>query len=140
MGDGKQLLERFGNAILGNGELEQIATPDVEYHDASANAKGIAEVEKYLQGWWTAFPDATVTVSNVVSEGDQAVGEMTYSGTQTGPMTGPAGEIPPTGRSVELKGAAWITIRDGKIARFNGYYDTMSMMVQLGLMPAPASV
>jgi ketosteroid isomerase-like protein len=95
-------------------------------------AHNIAARHKPLHRWRAAE-------AKVVESGDQAVGEMTYRGTQTGPLVGPAGEIPPTGKSVELRGAAWITIRDGRIARFDGYYDTMSMMVQLGLMPAPAT-
>jgi len=139
MGNARELLDTFGKAITGSGDLERIFTTDAEFHDSMSHTTGIPDLERYLESWWKAFPDASISIGKVVESGDQAVGEMTYRGTQTGPLVGPAGEIPPTGKSVELRGAAWITIKDGKIARFDGYYDTMSMMVQLGLMPAPAT-
>jgi steroid delta-isomerase-like uncharacterized protein len=139
MGEPRELLESFGKAITGDSAaLEKICTSDVDFRDSMQTVQGIPGLSQYLKSWSTAFPNAHVRIGNLVQSGDQAVGEMIYSGTHTGPMVGPQGEIPPTGRSVELHGAAWITIRDGKVARFNGYYDTMSMMVQLGLMPAPA--
>jgi steroid delta-isomerase-like uncharacterized protein len=140
MGSPRDLLEGIGNAITGDAaQLEKICTADVEFEDSVQSAKGIPAVTEYLRSWSTAFPDATTSIGRVVAGDDQAVGEMLYRGTQTGPMATAQGAIPATGRTVELKGAAWITIRDGKIARFNGYYDTMTMMVQLGLMPAPAT-
>lgn len=136
MGQATELLQSFARVIGGDeGELQEICTSDIEFNDSMAKTKGIPEVRQYLTAWWTAFPNAESKVGNFVESGDQAVGEMLYTGTHTGPLAGPQGEIPPTGKSVELRGAAWITIRDGKVARFNGYYDTMSMMVQLGLMP-----
>lgn len=141
MGSPQELLDGFGAGITNaSTDLNAVCTPDIEYWDSMASVSGIQAVGEYLKAWSTAFPDATVTVDDVITSGDQAVGHMLYKGTQTGPLVGPAGEIPPTGKPVELKGAAWITIRDGKIARFQGFYDTMTMMVQLGVVPMPAGV
>ncbi|MBV8528482.1 MAG: nuclear transport factor 2 family protein [Candidatus Dormibacteraeota bacterium] len=141
MGTPRELLDGFSAAIASSSaDLAAVCTPDVEFRDSMAEVSGIAAVGEYLKAWWTAFPDATVSIDDIVTSGDQAVGRMLYRGTQTGPLVGPAGEIPATGKPVELRGAGWITIRDGKIARFDGYYDTMTMMVQLGVVPMPANV
>jgi steroid delta-isomerase-like uncharacterized protein len=141
MGEPRELLERFGKAITGSeSALAEICTSDVEFNDSMSHVHGIAELAPYLKTWSDAFPDASVTIAKLVTSGDQAVGEMQYRGTHTGPMVGLQGTIPPTGKTVDLPGVAWITIRDGKIARFDGYYDTGSMMMQLGLIPAPAGV
>jgi steroid delta-isomerase-like uncharacterized protein len=139
MGNARDLLEGFGRAIGGDvAELNRVASPDIEFKDSMQGARGIDELKPYLGTWATAFPDGRIQIKNVIESGDQAAGELVYRGTHTGPMTGPQGEIPPTGKSVELLGSGWITVRGGKIASFHGYFDTMAMMVQLGLMPAPA--
>jgi steroid delta-isomerase-like uncharacterized protein len=140
MASPQELLDGFGKAITGDKDIiGRVCAPDIEYWDSMTQTHGTAELAPYLQAWATAFPDATTTVTNIVESGDQAVGQMLYKGTHTGPLASPQGEIPATGKTVELHGAAWITIRDGKIAKFNGYYDTMTMMMQLGLVPAPAT-
>lgn len=140
MGNGRDLLEGFGKAIAGDvAELERVSSPDIEFSDSMQRASGTDELKPYLKTWAIAFPDGHIQIKNVIESGDQAAGELVYRGTHTGPMTGPQGVIPPTGKSVELLGSGWITIRGGKIASFRGYFDTMAMMVQLGLVPSPAT-
>jgi ketosteroid isomerase-like protein len=55
--------------------------------------------------------------------------------THTGPLLTPAGEIPPTGRRVELQIAEVYRMREGKIALLHAYYDVATMLRQPGLMP-----
>jgi hypothetical protein len=45
--------------------------------------------------------------------GDTVMTEGVFSGTHTGPFATPAGEIPPTGKVLELKFADVLVIRDG---------------------------
>jgi predicted ester cyclase len=140
MGNAKELLEGIGKAITDDtADLERICSPDIEFIDTMSHVHGIGELKQYLRTWSSAFPDAKVEVRNIIESGDRAAGEMVYTGTQTGAMASPQGEIPPTGKSVELLGSAWIDISGGKINEFRGYYDGISMMSQLGLMPAPAT-
>jgi hypothetical protein len=49
----------------------------------------------------------------------------------------PAGVIPPTGKTIALKFAEVFEIRDGKIRVMRAYWDTATLMQQLGLMPSP---
>ncbi len=140
MGNARDLLEGIGRAIGGDtAELERVSSPDIEFTDSMQHVHGTEALRQYLQTWSTAFPDSRIEVNNIIESGDQAAGEMVYRGKHTGPLTGPQGEIPPTGKSVELLGSAWITHSGGKITSFRGYYDTMSMMGQLGLIPTPAT-
>jgi ketosteroid isomerase-like protein len=48
------------------------------------------------------------------------------------------GEIPPTGQKIEQPFCLFVRVRDGKIVDSSEYYDAMTMMTQLGLMPEPA--
>lgn len=48
-------------------------------------------------------------------------------------------QLPATGRRIEIKGMEMVIVRDGKMVVDNLYYDNVSLLLQLGLMPAPAT-
>ena len=83
-----------------------------------------------------AFPDHSVEITQVIATEDQAVVEFTVRGTNTGPLHLPTGDVPATGRSLELRCCSVFQIRNGKIVSEHIYYDTMTMLQQLGLVPA----
>lgn len=97
--------------------------------------RGHSGFQEFMAGFKRAFPDITLTVINQVTTEDQIVNECVWSGTHTGPLLSPAGEIPPTGKTVS--GAAicevW-GIRDGKLASLHNYQDVSSWLRQLGLV------
>jgi len=91
---------------------------------------GIGVTQMYA----SAFPDARLEVKRVYVQGDTAIGEMAYSGTHKGELMG----IAPTGKRVQGPICNVIEVRDGKIYREREYFDMMHMMVQLGVVQAPA--
>ena len=92
----------------------------------------------FFGGWFAAFPDARVEVQAVHIIDDVAVEEGTFSGTQNGVLRGPTGDIPPTGRPVEVDYIQVLRFRDGKHISFNLMFDRLMMLEQLGLVPTPA--
>jgi ketosteroid isomerase-like protein len=92
----------------------------------------------FFGGWFTAFPDARVDVQAVHIIDDVAVEQGTFFGTQNGVLRGPAGDIPPTGRPVEVDYIQVLRFRDGKHIWFNLMFDRFLMLEQLGLVPTPA--
>lgn len=82
------------------------------------------------------FPDSRIEVTNVFATEDQVILEYTGRGTNTGPLHLPMGDIPATGRQAELRLCDVMQIRNGKIVSYHSYYDTMTMLQQLGLVPA----
>lgn len=88
-----------------------------------------------LRGWATALPDSQVEIANVVAAGDHVCVEFAVWGTHTGPLHSPAGPIPPTGRTVELRFCDVIKCADGKIVGRHSYFDLATLMQQLGLVP-----
>ena len=91
-------------------------------------------VRQYAQGWATGFPDSRIEVTNVIAGHEGAVVEFRGKGTHTGPLIGPAGEIPATGRSVDVPFCDVYQIKEGKITSLHSYFDAATMMGQLGLM------
>jgi steroid delta-isomerase-like uncharacterized protein len=115
------------SALLGTGVYNEVGT--------GRKLRGAAEILPALQGWRKAMPDVTGTVSKAVASGNTAVLEVTWEGTQTGPLDGPAGTLPPSGKR-QVTPAAWVFEFEGdKIKESRQYFDMMSFMQQIGAMP-----
>jgi steroid delta-isomerase-like uncharacterized protein len=97
--------------------------------------RGPSGAIEFSQMWADGFPDGRVKIDNVVASGDHVVVQYTGKGTHTGALRSPAGEIPATGRSVTLELCDVQEIRDGKIRSVQSYFDSASMLMQLGIMP-----
>ena len=83
--------------------------------------------------WANGFPDGAITIDNVMSAGDSVIVEFTGRGTHTGTLDTSMGSIPATGRSLTLKLCDVTEFENGKIKRQRTYFDSGSMMAQLGL-------
>ena len=88
---------------------------------------------QYSTMWADAFPDGRGTVDRVVAAGDLVAVEYTGRGTHTGDLVTSMGTIPATGRSVTIHMCDVLEIHDGKITSQNTYFDTASVMAQLGV-------
>lgn len=89
-----------------------------------------------LQGWKQAFPDAEGTLRNVVSGGNTVVHEITWTGTHTGPMLTPGGTLPASGKSIKVQASSWYTFQGDTIKEIHHHLDVLSMLQQLGALPA----
>jgi ketosteroid isomerase-like protein len=77
-------------------------------------------------------------LTNLVATDDTVVAEYTGRGTNTGTLQTPMGEIPATGRSVEIRFCDVVEFRGGEMAGGRSYYDLAGMMPSSGLAPEPA--
>jgi hypothetical protein len=57
-------------------------------------------------------------------------------GTHTGTLGTPAGEVPPTGRRVEIRWMAMYEVRGDELVSEHLYFDPTEFLMQLGLAPA----
>ena len=101
--------------------------------------KGKVACIGFYGSWLNAFPDGRVTVRAVHFAGEFAVEEGSFAGTHHGVLHGPAGDVPPTGRPVSVEYIQVLRFRDGKHVSFNLMFDRLSLLEQLGLVPAPTS-
>src|ERR1044072_3494898 len=60
---------------------------------------------EFLQNAVKAFPDSTLTLTNVVANDHYVATQCIFRGTHTGSLTMPQGELTPTGRQGEGYGA-----------------------------------
>jgi len=101
-------------------------------------ARGQEASKVYNQAWFTAFPDASLTISNEVLSAECIVQEGVFTGTNTGTWKSEAGDMPATGKSVKGDYCLIAKVRDGRIVSSHLYFDQVQLMTQLGQMPAPA--
>jgi predicted ester cyclase len=95
--------------------------------------EGVKQLTSMLH---SAFPDFKATIDDIVAEGDKVVIRQTWSGSHKGEFMG----IPPTGRRVSFGVIDILRIADGKCVEHWGQMDSMSLMQQLGAIPAPGGV
>jgi steroid delta-isomerase-like uncharacterized protein len=74
------------------------------------------------------------TVHDVVAEGDRVVVRWTNAGTHVGEFAG----IPATGQTFTIGGIDIYRVADGLLCEHWHQIDQLSMLGQLGLLPAPA--
>lgn len=95
------------------------------------HAEGMAEA----RGWREAFPDLNIEINKLLAEEDLVAVRWTARGTNTGSGNG----LPATGRSVETHGTTLFRMADGRIAEEWTCANSLGLMRQLGLLPAPAA-
>lgn len=117
-------------------ELVEYITPDgvITVAGTGDTFHGPDGVRQYNEMWAGGFPDGSITIDRVVSSGDSVVVEFTGRGTHTGTLVTSMGSIPATGRSVTLHLCDVLDFSNGKIRAQHSYFDTGSLMAQLGLM------
>ena len=119
--------------------FEGVLADDVVFKaPGGMHGEGKAACAAFFGSWFAAFPDARVEVHAVHIVDHVVVEGGTFMGTQNGVLHGPMGDVPPTGRSVEVDYIQVLHFRDGKHASFNLMFDRLMMLEQLGLVPTPA--
>jgi steroid delta-isomerase-like uncharacterized protein len=87
------------------------------------------------QTWKQAFPDERGTITGAYTSGDTVAIEVTWEGTQSGPMATPDGkELPPSNKRITVKSVEVIEVEDGKIKVLRHYFDLMTLLQQIGAM------
>jgi ketosteroid isomerase-like protein len=106
--------------------------PDAVVTTPEGTFRGREELGEYLRGQFEAFPDFDVAVHTKVDAGDVAVDEGTVTGTHSGLLPLPNGEVvEPTGKRVTQRVADVLVVRDGLVAEHRLYYDQVEILVQL---------
>lgn len=88
-----------------------------------------------IRGFYSAFPDYTHTIEELVAENDLVAAKFSYNATHQGEFEG----LPPTGNRVRYAGAQIIRIVDGKIDECWALEDNLGLMMQLGMQLAPSA-
>ena len=123
--------------IVDSGDMEglrDLLAEDVEIGAPGAELTGIDGALAFYGSFVTAFPDLAHELRTSVESGADIASEWTATGTNTGPIASPAGEIPATGKTAELRYGQFDRIEDDKVRRTTFYWDNQAFLIQLGLL------
>ena len=130
----KAIAKRVFEELLSQGHFElaeQLYAKDFVNHGIHRDAS-LEEDQAALKGWHQAFSDIAIIPEKLIAEGDLVTIYWIARGTNTGTGNG----LPATGKKAELAGITIWRIVDGKIKEEWSAFDQLSMMQQLGLLPA----
>ncbi len=80
---------------------------------------GLEAIYQFFNTFHTAFPDLSITVEDMIAEGDRVAARVTMRGTHLGEFMG----VAPTGKPVEVRAIDMFRIANGKIVEHWGHAD-----------------
>jgi steroid delta-isomerase-like uncharacterized protein len=122
------------------GDFDRLRTllADDFYEEELATQRRLEGADARIQAaraWKRAFPDEQGTITGVTTNGDTVAVEITWGGTQSGPITTPDGqELPPSNERITLKSVEVIEVQDGKLKALRHYFDLITLLKQIGAM------
>ncbi|MEU5847003.1 ester cyclase family protein [Saccharopolyspora shandongensis] len=135
----KALARRFFYDVWSNGKLELIdelfAPEFTNGLPLPGQRPGVAGVRQLVRRLRSAFPDGSVSVDLQLATEDRVVSRYTFRGTHRGTFRG----VPATGKTVEVTGIGIHAVGPGgRITAHWGYFDDMTLIMQLGLLTLPS--
>jgi predicted ester cyclase len=135
MPDAKDVIEKHITAVNDRDWDAHPFADDAEIVAPGGQASGRDDVISFLGVFTEAFPDLRLDVKQLVTDGPAAAAEGTLSGTHDGVLHAPDGDVPPTGRPIELRWAAVYATDGDRLKSEHLFFDQIDFLGQLGLLP-----
>ncbi len=107
--------------------IDSIFTDDYVGHVNAHDIVGAENAKGFIGGFIQGIPDAFYDVNEIFESEDKVISRWTCTGTQTGEFYG----MPPTGKSIDVKGITIFKISEGKIAELWNCWDQYTLVEQL---------
>jgi steroid delta-isomerase-like uncharacterized protein len=134
----KEAIRRAMLAAFNQGNLaalDEVFSADMVDKSIAA-AAGQSRLEGFKQriaGHRAGLPDITMTIHEMVMDGDQVAYRWAMKGTHTGTWLG----RPATNKTIDIDGMNLERLSGGKIVEHYSYPDMLKALQQLGLVPSP---
>lgn len=133
MSNFKELVRSTWDAAWNRGQadaLDEIVHSDYALENAGlGRASGLAELKAQVRDMRAAIPDLQTTVDMIVVDGD----DFALFWSATGTFVNAFGDVPPTGRALQARGAIQGALREGRIIRERVTWDpSVEMLSDLG--------
>ncbi len=122
------LEEAFGKGNVA--VLDELFASDAQEHQYGMPPT-VEGLKGAIMSLRAAFPDFTLTVEAVVTDGDMVWGRATARGTHLGPFMG----RPPSSRKFAMQVFDMCRFENGRIVEHWGVPDRFALMAQLGAFP-----
>ena len=119
------------------GEMLSHFSPAARREVPGAVLEGHDQIAAFFSVFWEAFPDLEVTVTSVVEEGSVVAIQARSRGTHLGTLRTPGGDIPATGQRIDFTLSDDYEVLEGLIVSGHLHFDRLTLLEQLGVVPAP---
>ncbi len=125
--------------LISSGDIDgfgDLLADDFVEHEETPGLEPTKEgVKQFFHMYRAAFPDLRMEAEDILVSGDKVVARARATGTQQGEFFG----MPATGKRVDVPLIDIIRFGEDGLAREHwGVFDALTMMQQLGAIPAPA--
>ena len=134
--ENKAVVRRFVEEMQNQHNLDlidELFSPDFVDYSGRANPPTKEGVKPFFAFMFSAFPDMHFAIQQQLAEGDRVMTYKTFYGTHQGDFMG----IPPTGKQVVFDNIDIFAVKDGQLTAHWTVGDNLSLMQQLGVVPAP---
>jgi ketosteroid isomerase-like protein len=119
-----------------SGAIAELYTNDVRGWSPALSVSSAAELAGEFEDREDAFSDVELCVTPLDVSGDRACVEWVATATHSGPLVVDDDVvIEPTGLRCRLRGVTVAEFDGGRIRSFRQYWDEVSLIEQLGLLP-----
>jgi len=137
--DNEAIIRSYVETVWNQRQLdraEEFVAPDlVDHAPLPGQGPGLDGARRKWAMYLDAAPDLRVTIEDLVAEDDKVGVRRSYAGTHRGELLG----IPATGKQVRVGSISIFRLAGGKIAEIWEQLDLLSLMQQVGVLPAPSA-
>ena len=133
--ENKAVVRRFIDEIFLEGNLDsvdELLTEDFTPHTWGKVEPGKEAMKAAIERVSKGLSDASMTIEDVIAEGDRVAVRLTSHAVQTGEFMG----LPPSGKPYTIGEIHIFRLVDGKVAEHWHQADFLGMMRQLGAFPS----
>ncbi len=134
----KAIVRRYREAHNTNhlDRLNEVLAPRFIAHEMLPNVPQTLLGAKMIhQGNLAVFPDQYVRTDDLLAEGDKVVERWTLTTTHSGAPF-PIGNVPASGKRIQVTGITTYRIVEGKIVETWANMDFLGVLQQIGVIPA----
>ncbi|MFC7213169.1 ester cyclase [Saliphagus sp. GCM10025334] len=141
--ENKEIVRRYYEEAFNEGRtdlLEELIAENVVNHDPVSDetltpeeSRGFEGFVRHVEAAHEAFDGATVTIEDMVAEGDTVAVRFTFAGTHEGRFAG----FDPTGERLEGSNMVFMRLGDGMIVERWEESDSLDALRQLGIVSSP---
>ncbi len=136
--ENKAIVRRYFEGAWEQGNLElldELLAADYVNHNPATpeTPTGPEGVKGVVSMFRSGMPDLKVVIEDMLAEGEKVATRYTLEGTHEGELFG----VPPTGKRLGIERMTIERVSEGKIRDHWRVTDTLEMMQQLGVVPAP---
>ena len=135
MSDNIEIITRFEPAFRAADQatIDELCDPGlVDHNPAPGLGPGLAGFKAKVAGFKAVFPDLEEDLQDIIASGDTVATRWVVTGSLQQEFMG----IPASGQPIRVEGMNFYRLKDGRVTDIWTQLDGLSMMQQLGAIPA----